>query len=295
MCLGKEIALATRGQQSMDFLKLQLKRSPVCWAEISWPHWLEGVTSSYTDIAARHGVIGHDLTNLGSPSPTRGLSPAKPGKLRWSFMIMKSPTLYFSLSPPQALVTIRISTPSAFITRMGKVICKMHCKMSDCTVIKDCTAPDSGFIIQVGVNLVHLHALLIQLQATVIPPLCNHPFCQAKRSHKTGGLPSLGYLYQNVRPSTRLWQSHNSGTTLLVVFMFPFTNQPTMLHFGMQNYEDNFFFFFFLHLISREQNTQVVVSPRPTFKHVYPCKVASSLADLKPTSPFCHKYEFTRR
>ena len=40
-------------------------------------------------------------------------------RLMWSSMTMMSPTLHWGCIPPQALDTIRISTPRAFITRTG--------------------------------------------------------------------------------------------------------------------------------------------------------------------------------
>ena len=41
----------------------------------------------------------------------------------WSSMSMMSPLAYCGFMPPQALLTIRISQPSAFMTRTGNVIC----------------------------------------------------------------------------------------------------------------------------------------------------------------------------
>ncbi len=52
--------------------------------------------------------------------PMSGLSPIR---LIWSSMIMMSPLAYCGFMPPQALLTISTSQPSAFMTRTGKVIC----------------------------------------------------------------------------------------------------------------------------------------------------------------------------
>ena len=53
--------------------------------------------------------------------PIRGLCPVIPAKLMWSLIIMISPTVNPSLSPPAALVTISTSTPSCFISCTGLV------------------------------------------------------------------------------------------------------------------------------------------------------------------------------
>ncbi|TNN40260.1 hypothetical protein EYF80_049574 [Liparis tanakae] len=58
---------------------------------------------------------------LSSLGPDSGLMPAKPGMLRWSLMIMMSPTLKSWLRPPAALVSTTVSTPSSLKMRMGSL------------------------------------------------------------------------------------------------------------------------------------------------------------------------------
>ena len=41
----------------------------------------------------------------------------------WSSMSMMSPLAHWGFMPPQALLTISTSQPSAFMTRTGNVIC----------------------------------------------------------------------------------------------------------------------------------------------------------------------------
>lgn len=63
---------------------------------------------------------GGDWSHLSSLIPIRGLIPQNPGRLRWSFIIMTSPTLYLGLIPPAALVRIKVLTPIFHITLTGK-------------------------------------------------------------------------------------------------------------------------------------------------------------------------------
>lgn len=58
---------------------------------------------------------------LSSFGPVKGFCPENPGMLTWSWIIMMSPTLKAGLSPPAALVTMRVSTPIRWKIRTGKV------------------------------------------------------------------------------------------------------------------------------------------------------------------------------
>ena len=65
-------------------------------------------------------MSGNRSPSRSSFGPISGLSPIR---LMWSSMTMMSPLAYCGFIPPQALLTISVSHPRAFITRTGKVTC----------------------------------------------------------------------------------------------------------------------------------------------------------------------------
>ena len=69
-------------------------------------------------VGAAH--IGEAVPRRSSLGPISGLSPIR---LMWSSMTMMSPLANCGFMPPQALLTISVSQPRAFITRTGKVTC----------------------------------------------------------------------------------------------------------------------------------------------------------------------------
>ena len=66
------------------------------------------------------------VVHLSSERPTSGFSPTRPGRLMWSLMMTKSPTLYAGFIEPHALVTINTSAPRSATTRTGNVTCTQH-------------------------------------------------------------------------------------------------------------------------------------------------------------------------
>ena len=65
-------------------------------------------------------MSGKRSPSASSLGPISGLSP---NKLMWSSISMMSPAAYCGFMPPQALLTMSVSQPRAFMTRTGKVIC----------------------------------------------------------------------------------------------------------------------------------------------------------------------------
>jgi len=61
-------------------------------------------------------------SHLSSQRPLRGFNGPRPGRLMWSLIMTKSPSLYTGFIEPHAFVAIKTSTPSLAKTRTGNVI-----------------------------------------------------------------------------------------------------------------------------------------------------------------------------
>ena len=103
----------------------------------------------------------------------------------------------------------------------GKALVAMTAGLRDRGVPKSLTGWPVGSNRQGSVSVLQNHASLRHRYTQLLqwsPSYVTAPSARLKRSHKKGGgLFSGGYLYQNVRPNTRLWQSRNSRNYLTVV------------------------------------------------------------------------------